>query len=120
MSVVVCGDLRIHAAHHHRLDGGQEFCDGRRRNTEGGAKCKGRVHVPTDHRAGDDAKLASHAADQVPDLPALKCERLVQSCRAVRADGSAGCAVAVAPAELPLGTGDEAFFSASKSRPFAT
>ena len=113
-------DLRIDAAHHHRLDDGQEFRDGRSGNTEGGAKCKGRAHIPADHRAGDDAELASHAADQVPDQPTLNRERLVQSCRAVRADGSAGCAVAVAPTELPLGTGDEAFFSASSSKPFAT
>jgi hypothetical protein len=117
---VVCCDLRVHLAHHYRLDGGQEFRDGRRRNTEGGTKGKGRAHIPADHRAGDDAELASHAADQVPDQPTLNRERLVQSCRAVRADGSAGCAVAVAPTELPLGTGDEAFFSASKSKPFAT
>ena len=117
---MVCGDLRIHAAHHHRLDGGQEFCDGRRRNTEGGAKCKGRAHIPADHRAGNDAQLTPKAPDKVPDLPTLKCERLVQSCRAVGTDESAGCAVAVAPTELPLGMGDEAFFSASKSKPFAT
>ena len=110
----------IDLAHHHRLDGGQEFCDGRRRNTEGGAKCKGRAHIPADHRAGDDAQLTPKAPNKVPDLPTVKCERLVQSCRAVRADGSAGSAVAVAPAERPLGKGDEAFFSASKSKPFAT
>jgi hypothetical protein len=42
------------------------------KNTEGGTKRNGRAHVPADHRAGDDAKLASHAADQVPDLPTLK------------------------------------------------
>ena len=117
---MVCGDLRIHAAHHHRLDGGQEFSDRRGRNAEGRAKRKGRVHVPTDHHAGDDAQLPPKAPNKVPDLPTLKCERLVQSCRAVGTDESAGCAVAVAPAELPLGTGDEAFFSASKSKPLAT
>ena len=113
-------DLRIDAAHHHRLDDGQEFRDGRSGNTEGGAKCKGRAHIPADHRAGDDAQLTPKAADQVPDQPTLESYWLVQSCRAVRADGSTGCAVAVAPTELPLGTGDEAFFSASKSKPFAT
>ena len=69
---MVCGDLRIHAAHHHRLDGGQEFCDGRRRSTEGGAKCKGRAHIPADHRAGDDAQLTPKAPDKIPDLPTLK------------------------------------------------
>ena len=117
---MVCGDLRIHAAHHHRLDGGQEFCDGRRRNTEGGAKCKGRAHIPADHRAGNDAQLTPKAPDNVPDQPAFECLRCVYPCGAVRADGSTGCAVAVAPAELPRGKGDEAFFSASSSKPFAT
>ena len=113
-------DLRIDAAHHHRLDDGQEFRDGRSGNTEGGAKCKGRAHIPADHRAGDDAQLTPKAPDKVPDMPTLECERLVYPCGAVRADGSAGRAVAVAPAERPLGKGDEPFFSASSSKPFAT
>ena len=113
-------DLRIDAAHHHRLDDGQEFRDGRSGNTEGGAKCKGRAHIPADHRAGDDAQLTPKAPDKVPDMPTLECERLVYPCGAVRADGSAGRAVAVAPAEGPLGKGDEPFFSASSSKPFAT
>ena len=117
---MVCGDLRIHAAHHHRLDGGQEFSDRWGRNAEGGTKRKGRAHVPADHRARDDAQLTPKAPDKIPDQPTLNRERLVQSCRAVRADGSTGCAVAVAPTELPLGTGDEAFFSASSSKPLAT
>ena len=113
-------DLRVQTTHHHRLNAGQEFSDSRCRHTQARTKRKGCAHVPADHSAGDDAKLTPKAADQVPDQPTLKCERLVQSCRAVRADGSAGCAVAVAPTELPLGKGDEAFFSASSSRPFAT
>ena len=117
---MVCGDLRSHAAHHHRLDGGQEFSDRRGRNAEGGTKRKGRAHVPADHRARDDAKLPPKAPDKVPDLPTFNRERLVQPTGAVRAVGSTGCAVAVAPAERPLGKGDEAFFSASKSKPFAT
>ena len=113
-------DLRVQTTHHHRLNAGQEFRDGRCRNAEGRTNRKGRVHVPADHSAGDDAQLTPKAADQVPDQPTLESYWLVQSCRAVRADGSAGSAVAVAPAELPLGTGDEAFFSASSSKPFAT
>ena len=113
-------DLRVQTTHHHRLNAGQEFRDGRCRNTEGRTNRKGRAHIPADHRAGNDAQLPPKAPDKIPDLPTLKSCWLVQSCRAVGADGSAGCAVAVAPAELPLGTGDEAFFSASKSKPFAT
>ena len=69
---MVCGDLRIHAAHHYRLDGGQEFSDRWGRNAKGGAKRKGRAHVPADHRARDDAKLPPKAPDKVPDLPTLK------------------------------------------------
>ena len=64
---MVCGDLRIHAAHQHRLNGGQEFSNRRCRNTEGGTKGKGRAHVPADHRARDDAQLTPKAADEVPD-----------------------------------------------------
>ena len=117
---MICGDLRIYAAHHHRLDGGQEFRDGRCRNTEGSTKRNGCAQVPADHCVRDDAQLPPETPDKVPDLPAVKSYWLVQSCRAVGADGSTGCAVAVAPTELPLGTGDEAFFSASSSKPFAT
>ncbi len=113
-------DLRVQTTHHHRLNAGQEFRDGRCRNTEGRTNRKGRAHVPTDHHAGADAQLPPKAPDKIPDLPTLKRERLVQSCGAVGADGFTGSAVAVAPAEFPLGTGDEAFFSASKSKPFAT
>ena len=117
---MVCGDLRIHAAHHHRLNDGQEFCDGRRRNTEGCTQHKGRAHVPADHRTGDDAQLPPKAADEVPDQPAFECLRCVYPRGAVRADRSTGGAVAVAPTELPLGKGDEAFFSASSSMARAT
>ena len=113
-------DLRVQTTHHHRLNAGQEFRDGRCRNTEGRTNRKSRAQVPADDCAGDDAQLTPKAANKVPDLPTLKSERLVQSCRAVWADGSAGCAVTVAPSELPLGKGDEAFFSASRSRPLAT
>jgi hypothetical protein len=69
---VVFGDLRVHAAHHHRLDGGQEFSDGRGWDTERSAEGKGCAHIPTDDRAGDDAQLTPKAADKVPDLQTLK------------------------------------------------
>ena len=69
---MVCGDLRVHLAHHYRLDGGQKFCDGRRRNTECRTQLQCRAYVPADHRARDDAKLPPKAPDKVPDLPTLK------------------------------------------------
>jgi hypothetical protein len=65
-------DLRIYAAHHHRLDGGQEFSDRWGRNAEGRTKRKGRAHVPADHRAGSDPQLPPKAPNKVPDLPTLK------------------------------------------------
>ncbi len=117
---MVCGDLHIHAAHHYRLDGGQEFSDRWGRNAEGGTKREGRAHVPADHRAGNETQLPAQALNEVPDLRALPGLGCVQPCGAVGADGSAGGAIAAAPAELPIGKGDETFFSASKSRPFAT
>ena len=46
---------------------------------------EGRAHVPAEHRAGDHAQLATKAADQIPDLPALRRLRPVQSCGAVGA-----------------------------------
>ena len=76
--------------------------------------------VPADHRARDHAQLTTKAADKIPNQPAFECLRCVYPCGAVRADGSAGRAVAVAPAERPLGKGDEPFFSASSSKPLAT
>ena len=87
---------------------------------EGPGQGEGRAHVPAEHRAGDHPQLPAEAADQVPDLPALRRQRLVQPRRAVRAGLRAGRAVGVAPAEAPLGEGAEAFFSCSSIRPFAT
>ena len=69
---MVCGDLHIRAAHHHRLDGGQEFSDRWGRNAEGRTQRKGCAHIPADHRAGDDAQLTPKAPDKVPDLPTFK------------------------------------------------
>ncbi len=117
---MVCGDLRSHAAHHYRLDGGQEFSDHWGRNAEGGTKREGRAHVPADHRAGDDAQLTPKAPNKVPDLRALPGLRRVQPCGTLGADEPTGGAIASAPAELPIGKGDETFFSASRSRPLAT
>src|SRR5690606_29701091 len=67
------------------------------------------------HAAGD-AQLSVQAQDEIPDLPTLQRFRMVQPRRAVRARALAGRAVAFAPAELPVGKGDETFFSASSIR----
>ena len=103
--------LFVEFGDHHRLDDGQQFGHGERRDAEGVTERQRRRHVPADHRTGQDAQLAAETADQVPDLPALRSFRTVQPRRAVRAGLRAGLAVALAPAEGPFGEGAEAFFS---------
>ncbi|MFN8683278.1 amidase [Paracoccus sp. P2] len=119
-SVAVRRDLLVDAADHHRLKGGQQFGDGRRGDAEGGAQRQRRAHIPADHRAGDDAHLSTEALREIPDLPALDRQRLVQPCGALGTGCPAGRAVTFAPAEGPVGKGDEAFFSASSRRALAT
>ena len=90
------------------------------RDAERISQSEGRGQVPADHRAGQHAQLTAEAADEIPDLPALMGKRPVQARRAVFARLRAGFAVALAPAEGPLGESAEAFFSCSSSRPFET
>ena len=112
--------LFVEFGDHHRFDDGQQFsCCGRwhaKRITE----CQCCRHVPTDHRTGQDTQLAAEATDQVKDLPAFKSGGSVQPRRAVLAGLRAGLAVAIAPAEGPVGKGAETFFSCSNSRPLDT
>ena len=112
--------LFVELGDHHRFDDGQQFGRGGGRHAERVTEREGCAQVPADDRAGQHAELAAEAADQVPDLPALMRERPVQPRRAVRAVLRAGFAVALAPAEGPLGKGAEAFFSCSSSRPLET
>ena len=112
--------LFVEFGDHHRLDGGQKFghCQGRN------AKCvtegEHRRHVPADNRAWQNAQLAAKTANEVPDLPALKCDGLVQPRRAGFARRFACVAVSLAPAEGPFGESAETFFSWSSSRPLET
>ena len=99
---------------------GKQLGRGERRHAEGGAEREAGAEVPAEHRARDRPELAAHAERQVPDLRALDRRRAAQPARAVRARLRAGRAVAVAPAEVPLGEGAEAFFSWSSSSPLAT
>jgi hypothetical protein len=119
-SAALGGKGLVQAPHHHRFDGGQELGHGEWRDAQRPAQCQCRTHVPADHRFGQDAELAAEALREVPDLPAVECKRPVQPDRAVRALPLAGVAVAFASAVGPLGEGDEAFFSCSRSRPLAT
>ena len=84
------------------------------------AEGEGRAHVPAEHRLARNPHLAAKAADQIPDLPAVMGERLVQPRWAVRAVRFAGRAVAVAPTEVPVGEGAKTFFSTSNSMPRLT
>ena len=118
--------LFVEVRDHHRLDDGQQFGHGERRDAERVTERERRRHVPADHGARQHAQLAAETADEVPDLPTLRSFRTVQPRRAVRAGlraafaGFATLAVSVAPAEGPFGEGAEAFFSCSSSRPFET
>jgi hypothetical protein len=105
---------------HHRFDDWQQFGHGERRHAEGVTERQRRRHVQADHGARQHAQLTAEAADEVPDLPTLRSFRTVQPRRAVRAGLRAGFAVALAPAEGPLGESAEAFFSCSSNSPFET
>lgn len=110
----------IDLAHHHRLDGRQELRNRKRRDAKGGPERQCGRHIPTDHRAGNETQLPAKTLNEIPDLRAFPGLQRVQPCGALRTDGSTGGAIAAAPAELPIGKGDETFFSASRSRPLAT
>lgn len=112
--------LFVELGDHHRLDDGQQFGHGERRHAEGVAEGERSTQIPADDGAGQDTQLAAKAADQVPDLPTLRRFRTVQPRRAVRAGLRTGLAVALAPAEGPVGESAEAFFSCSSSRPLET
>jgi len=118
--------LLVEPGDHHRFDAGQQSGHGERRHTEGVTQRQRRRQVPADHSPGRHAKLATEAADEVPDLPALRRFRTVQPRRAVRAGLRAACAgfatlaVSAVPAEGPFGESAETFFSSSSSRPFET
>ena len=85
-----------------------------------------RADVPAKHGFARNPQLTAKASDQIPDLLAVMGLWLVQSGGAVgarafpRLAGVAGLAITVAPAEVPVGKGAEAFFSASSSMPGLT
>ena len=87
---MVVFNLLVGFAHHHRLNGRQEFRDDQGREPEGYAELQGSSNVPakdsaTAHPAGH-AYLAAEALNQIPDLPAFEGERFVQAARAFRAN----------------------------------
>ena len=84
------------------------------------AKGEGRTKIPAKHRFACHPHLPAKTADQIPDLPTVMGDRLVQPGWAVRALRFAGFAIAVAPAEVPVGEGAEPCFSASSSMPRLT
>ena len=100
--------MRQQFRHHHRVQP-QRLGEG-----------QGRRHVPAQHGTGDCPQLATKAADQIPDLPAVMAQGLAQPRGAVLALRFTGLAVTVAPTEVPVGEGAEPFFSASSSIPGLT
>ncbi len=110
--------LFVELRHHHSLDDGQQFDNGERRHAERVTERQRGRHVPADHRAGQHPQLAAETTDEVPDLPTLRSFRTVQPRRAARAGLRAGLAVALAPAEGPLGESAEPFFPAPAAGPW--
>ena len=84
------------------------------------AEGEGCAHVPAQHGFSRHPHLATKTADQIPDLPTVMAEGLIQPRWAVLALRFAGLAIAVAPTEVPVGEGAEPFFSASSSMPRLT
>ena len=77
-----------------------------------------RTHIPakdsTTAHTTSNAYLTPKPLNQIPDLPALKCQRFVKAARTVRTYGWASRAILTAPAEFPVGESGQAFFSASR------
>jgi hypothetical protein len=83
-------DLFVCLAHHHRLNGRQEFRHDEGREPEGCAELQGRTHVPAEDSAAahpaDNPNLPTEALDQIPDLPALNGAGRMKTARAFRAN----------------------------------
>jgi hypothetical protein len=83
-------DLFVCLAHHHRLNGWQEFRDDQGREPKGRPELEGCAHIPAEDsaaaHAASNAHLSTEALDQIPDLPALKTARRVKTARAFGAD----------------------------------
>ena len=84
-SAIALFHLFVEPGHHHRFDDGQQFTCGGGRDAQRFGKRESGGKIPSDHSAGDHAELPAKTADQVPDLPALMGEGLVQSRGAVGA-----------------------------------
>lgn len=111
-------DLFVCLAHHYRLNGRQEFRDDQGREPKGRPELECSAHIPAEDsaaaHAASNAHLSTEALDQIPDLPALKGQGLMEGVRAFRTLSGACRAIVTAPAEFPVGEGGQAFFSASR------
>ena len=99
-----------------RFQRGHELVDQRRRKACGAGHGQDGRHVEPDQRPGNGAHLATRPKEQVPDRPSLMGLRFVQCVGALGAGAVAPSAIVCAPAEVPLGAGDDPFFSASSVR----
>lgn len=110
----------VDGADRHRLEGGQQLGDRHAVDAEGRGETEARSQVPAERRAGNGTQLAGDLQGEVPDLQPFQGLGRVQAVGAVGAGSAAGTAIGVALAEVPLGAGDKAFFSASSIRPRPT
>ena len=104
--------MLVQLPHHHRFDQREDFRDRRGIDPERRRHAQRRAEIPAGNRAGwRQAQLPAKAADQIPDLNTFIGLRPVQDLRAGFAGADTGVTISIAPAEDPLGKGDETFFS---------
>jgi len=106
-------DLLVQFGNGHRLDSRQAFGQHDDIRAEITPEREHRGKIQPDDNAIGDSDLAGDPGDDIPDTHSLKRLGPIHPVRARFTRGLAGLAVAFAPAEVPLGKGDKAFFSAS-------
>jgi len=107
-------------AHDDGLDLGQRFDKQRIERAHGGGEHQHRAEIERIDATRRGADLTRAAPDCFPGCNALEAARRVKTIGAFRAGLAAGRAIAVAPAEMPFGEGDQTFFSSVRSRTGAT
>src|SRR5581483_6722712 len=95
------------------LDLGEEFNQQRVERAHGVGEYQHRPEIERVDAAYSRAHLSGRELEHAPGGDAVRRCRRVLDVRAGRASGRTGGAIAVAPAEMPLGESDQAFFSAS-------
>ncbi len=99
-----------------RLDLGKSFHEQRVQRAHGIGEHQYGPEIERVDAPHDGAHLSGRALEHRPGRDPVRGIRRVLGVRTGRARGRAGGAIAVAPAEVPLGEGDQPFFSASCRR----